>query len=186
MTKMDSVAGDGDCGLTLKDGANGVLKALKEGKVSGEDFVGSVIAISKVAEEAMGGTTGAFYSIFFSALAQGLADTSTLATADIWSNALNAALDRLDTYTRALLPSRTLVDLLAAFTEALPSGLEVAVNAAKETAEKISDLEAKARRNACVEGGRFRAERIPDSSTWGIKVVIDALIRRFKVIKCCT
>lgn len=182
---MDSVAGDGDCGLTLKDGANGVLKALKEGKVSGEDVVGSVIAISKVAEEAMGGTSGAFYSIF-SALAQGLADTSTLATADIWSNALNAVLDRLDTYTRARPPSRTLVDLLAAFTEALPSGLEVAVNAAKETAEKISDLEAKARRNACVEGRRFRAERIPDSSTWDIKVVIDALIRRFKVMKCCT
>ncbi|KAI6149802.1 Dak1 domain-containing protein [Pisolithus tinctorius] len=175
ISKMDSIAGDGDCGLTLKDGANGVLKALEEGKVSGEDVIGSMIAISKVAEEAMGGTSGALYSIFFSALAQGLVGTSILTTADIWSIALNYALDRLYTYTRARPPSRTLVDPLAAFIEAFPSGLEVAVNAAKDAAEKTRDLEAKAGRSAYVEGGRLRAERIPDPGAWGVRVVVDAL-----------
>ncbi|KAI6044289.1 dihydroxyacetone kinase [Pisolithus marmoratus] len=172
ITKMDSIAGDGDCGLTLKDGANGspahtptrqaFSRALEEGKVTGEDVIGSMIAISKVAEEAMGGTSGALYSIFFSALAQGLAGTSTIATPDVWSSALNSALDRLYTYTRARPPSRTLVDPLAAFIEAFPSGLEVAVKAATEAAEKTRDLEAKAGRSAYVEGGRLRAERVPD------------------------
>lgn len=80
ITRMDNIAGDGDCGLTLQDGANGgcgcpndtarepdvyligVLKALQSGSVSGQDVVGSVIAVSKVAEEKMGGTSGALYS----------------------------------------------------------------------------------------------------------------------------
>ena len=59
---MDTIAGDGDCGLTLKDGATGVLLAVKEGKVSGEDIVASLIVISQVAEEQMGGTSGALFS----------------------------------------------------------------------------------------------------------------------------
>lgn len=59
---MDTIAGDGDCGLTLKEGANGVLSAIKEGKINGKDVIGSLIAIAHVAEEHMGGTSGALYS----------------------------------------------------------------------------------------------------------------------------
>jgi len=62
ITRMDTIAGDGDCGLTLKGGATAVLQAVKEGKVSGEDIVSSLIAISQVAEEQMGGTSGALFS----------------------------------------------------------------------------------------------------------------------------
>jgi dihydroxyacetone kinase len=77
---MDNIAGDGDCGLTLKGGATGrqlnhdsaytntdctttaVLEALRNGTVSGDDVLGSVITISRIAEDAMGGTSGALYS----------------------------------------------------------------------------------------------------------------------------
>lgn len=113
--------------------------------------------------------------IFFSALAQGLSGPSTVATSEVWSSALNSALDRLYTYTRARPPSRTLVDPLAAFIETFPSGLEVAVKAAREAAEKTRDLEAQVGRSAYVEGGRLKAERVPDPGAWGVKVVIDAL-----------
>ena len=65
LTRMDTIAGDGDCGLTLKEGANGVLKAIRGNQISGEDVVGSLIAISTVAEERMGGTSGALYSFVF-------------------------------------------------------------------------------------------------------------------------
>jgi len=170
-----------------------VLKALDEGSITGEDVVGSMIAISRAAEEAMGGTSGALYShvlllccctcthvpsrILFSALAQGLMQTSSLeATPTVWSTALRSALDRLYTYTRARPPSRTLVDPLAAFIEVLPSGPALAAKAAKEAAEKTRDLEAKAGRSAYVEGGRLRAERIPDPGAWGVRVVVDALV----------
>lgn len=62
ITRMDTISGDGDCGLTLKGGATAVLEAIKDGRVSGDDIVSSLIVISQVAEEQMGGTSGALFS----------------------------------------------------------------------------------------------------------------------------
>lgn len=62
ITRMDTIAGDGDCGLTLKSGATAVLGAIKDGRISGDDVVSSLITISQVAEEQMGGTSGALFS----------------------------------------------------------------------------------------------------------------------------
>ncbi|KAH7890741.1 Dak1 domain-containing protein [Phlebopus sp. FC_14] len=176
ITKMDSIAGDGDCGLTLKDGASGVLKALEDGTVSGEDVVDSVITISKVAEEAMGGTSGALYSIFFASLAQALGQTScATTTSEVWSTALSSALARLYTYTRARPPSRTLVDPLSAFVGAIHTGIENAAKAASDAAEGTRNVEAKAGRSAYVDSERLKAEKIPDPGAWGVKVIIEAL-----------
>ena len=66
ITRMDTIAGDGDCGLTLKGGAVAVLQAIRDGRVSGDDIVSSLIAISQVAEEQMGGTSGALFSYVLS------------------------------------------------------------------------------------------------------------------------
>lgn len=123
----------------------------------------------------MGGTSGALHAIYFAALAQHLQNAT--ASADItpqdWADALSAALARLYTYTRARPPSRTLVDPLAAFTEAWSkdnSNLDAAVHAASEAAEKTKDLEAMAGRSAYVEGERLRAEQVADPGAWGVKV----------------
>ena len=40
----------------------GVLAKIESGDISGDDLVRSILNISKVAEEAMGGTSGALYS----------------------------------------------------------------------------------------------------------------------------
>ncbi|KAH9840217.1 dihydroxyacetone kinase [Rhodofomes roseus] len=183
ITRMDSIAGDGDCGLTLKDGANGVLKALESGQITGEDVVGSVIAVSKVAEEQMGGTSGALYSIFFSALAQGLqthhSGASTLSPV-LWSAALSSALTKLYTYTRARPPSRTLVDPLDAFVNALASSrgadLTGAVDKAGAAALQTRNLEAKAGRSAYVEGDRLKKEHIADPGAWGVKTILEGFV----------
>ena len=39
-----------------------VLKKLAEGKITGNNLVGSIITIAQVAEESMDGTSGALYS----------------------------------------------------------------------------------------------------------------------------
>ena len=39
-----------------------VLALLRAGSISGEDVVGALIAVSEVAAEKMGGTSGALYS----------------------------------------------------------------------------------------------------------------------------
>ncbi|KAA1470321.1 dihydroxyacetone kinase 1 [Dentipellis sp. KUC8613] len=182
LTQMDNVAGDGDCGLTLQAGANAVLEAVRKGTIHGEDLVGAAVAVSGIAVDKMGGTSGALYSIFFSALAQGLTAAargkSEAATPEIWAQALESALARLYTYTRARPPSRTLVDPLAAFVEAFSKGshdLGAAVAAAGKAAEHTRDVEAKAGRSAYVEGDRLKEERIPDPGAWGVKVIVEAL-----------
>ncbi|GBE86465.1 Dihydroxyacetone kinase 1 [Sparassis crispa] len=182
ITRMDIIAGDGDCGLTLKTGAQAVLREVQNGNITGEDVVRSVISVSKVAEEQMGGTSGALYSIFFSGLAQGLqaqfSGKSTLTSVQ-WSAALTSALEKLYTYTRARPPSRTLVDPLEAFVTALPANttdFSGAVKAASDAALKTRDLEAKAGRSAYVEGDRLRQERVPDPGAWGVKVIVENLL----------
>jgi len=174
---MDTIAGDGDCGLTLKDGAIAVLQTIKEGKVSGEDIISSLIAISQVAEEKMGGTSGALFSIFFSALAQGLHSSSTETIS--WGKALDSALKKLYTYTRARRPSRTLVDPLSAFIESFVAGMIFveAVGAAATAAEQTKDVEAKAGRSAYVESESLRKEKVADPGAWGVKLILEALIQ---------
>ncbi|KAI0644200.1 dihydroxyacetone kinase [Trametes meyenii] len=183
ITRMDNIAGDGDCGLTLKAGASAVLKGVQDGRISGQDVVRSVIAVAQVAEEEMGGTSGALYSIFFSALAQGLqahhAGAETLSPA-LWAAALSSALEKLYTYTRARPPSRTLVDPLTTFVEAFAAAkganFAEAAKAAGEAALKTRDLEAKAGRSAYVEGDRLRQERVPDPGAWGVKAILEGLL----------
>lgn len=179
ITKMDTVSGDGDCGLTLQTGANAVLALLRAGSISGEDVVGALIAVSEVASEKMGGTSGALYSIFFSALAQALSSSGAgEATAEDWSRAVSAAREQLYTYTRARPPSRTLVDPLAAFADAFsagPSDLGNAVRKAADAAEATRDAEAHVGRSAYLEGGLLKRERVPDPGAWGVKVLLEAL-----------
>ncbi|KAJ6479285.1 dihydroxyacetone kinase [Mycena vitilis] len=185
ITRMDTIAGDGDCGLTLKAGAGGVTQAIAAGTITGTDLVADVRAIAKVAETEMGGTSGALYSIFFSALAQGLQSASittstTTATPELWAAALAAALDKLYTYTRARPPSRTLVDPLAAFIDSF-AGFDFtpdftgAVAAARAAAEHTRDVDARAGRSAYVDVEVLRGERVPDPGAWGVMVILEAL-----------
>lgn len=62
LTEQDQIAGDGDAGLTLEAGAKGVLKAIEEGRLKGENVVQDVKVIAEIVEEDMGGTSGALYS----------------------------------------------------------------------------------------------------------------------------
>ncbi|KIM90530.1 hypothetical protein PILCRDRAFT_186588 [Piloderma croceum F 1598] len=127
----------------------------------------------------MGGTSGALYSIFFSALAQGLeasaSNASGVASTNIWTTALTSTLAKLYTYTRARPPSRTLVDPLAAFVETIKQGsFASAVKAAQDATEATKNLEAKAGRSAYV-GDTLKDKNIPDPGAWGVKIILESL-----------
>ncbi|KAF7302413.1 Dihydroxyacetone kinase [Mycena chlorophos] len=179
ITRMDTIAGDGDCGLTLKGGAQAVQKEIAAKNIAGMDLVGDALVIAKVAETEMGGTSGALYSIFFSALAQGVqaagVGKSSTATPELWGTALTSALNKLYTYTRARPPSRTLVDPLAAFVEAYGSGFSAAVKAASDAAEHTKDVDAKAGRSAYVDSAMLKSERVTDPGAWGVKIILEAI-----------
>lgn len=48
ITKFDTIAGDGDCGLCLKAMAEGVLNAFKSGKVDKNDVTSAMVDIGAV------------------------------------------------------------------------------------------------------------------------------------------
>ncbi|KAK2463564.1 hypothetical protein APHAL10511_004315 [Amanita phalloides] len=182
ITRMDTIAGDGDCGLTLKAGAEAILAKIQDQIIDGYDVVRSILAIARVAEDTMGGTSGALYSIFFSGLAQGIQtqlvkEGATITPSD-WAHAMQFALDRLYDYTRARPPSRTLVDPLAAFVAVVAAREDVhtAVKAAEKAAVATKDIEAKAGRSAYVEGTRLKEQQVPDPGAWGVKVILENLI----------
>ena len=99
LTKQDQIAGDGDAGLTLEAGAKGILKAIKEGKLTGKNAIEDVGVIAEVVEEDMGGTSGALYSIFFAGLGKALRDEAgkgaKSTTPEVWSAAAEGALQTL-------------------------------------------------------------------------------------------
>ncbi|KAG9045310.1 Dihydroxyacetone kinase 2 [Tulasnella sp. UAMH 9824] len=178
ITRQDQIAGDGDAGLTLKAGAEGVLKAISDGRLSGDNVISCVMTLAEVVDERMGGTSGALYSIFLSALAKGLKDvasSSNAADLAVWAKTSASALNTLQKYTRARPPSRTLIDPLTAFVEALPNGLRGAVDAAKQAAEDTKKLAAKAGRAAYVNQEDLTKANVPDPGAFGVAVIVAGL-----------
>ncbi|KAG8760157.1 Dihydroxyacetone kinase 2 [Serendipita sp. 396] len=178
ITSMDQIAGDGDCGLTLKTGADAVSKAISEGLISGRNLIEDVRVVAQVIEESMDGTSGALYSIFFSALAKALyeaASTSNVSAGrELAADTLKTALDRLYTYTRARPPSRTLIDPLDAFIRALNAGKawKAAALLAGQAAESTKSLPAKVGRAAYVEQKNLNA--VCDPGAWSVKTILEA------------
>ncbi|KAI9631205.1 hypothetical protein KEM48_013134 [Puccinia striiformis f. sp. tritici PST-130] len=180
ITKYDTIAGDGDCGLTLKSGAEGILTAIDQEKIMGTDLVSDLLQISEVVNRDMGGTSGGLYSIYFNALAVGIGKTKNSKTIDsqAWANALDFALNTLYKYTRARSPSRTLIDPLSAFVLTFtltPSEFDKAIEAAKESAENTIYLDAKAGRASYVDRQKLQDSQVPDAGAWGVWKLLEAI-----------
>ncbi|BGP12610.1 hypothetical protein JCM10213v2_000527 [Rhodosporidiobolus nylandii] len=186
ITKYDTIAGDGDAGLTLKAGAEGILAALSENKVSDKDVVAAMVACSAVVEKEMGGTSGGLYAIGLSGLSKGLLEAAKEkgaeeATPQVWARGLELALNTLYRYTRARPPSRTLIDPLSSFIltysadPTSPGALANAIAAAKEAAEATRDLEAKAGRAAYVNQESIKQASVPDAGAWGVWKLLEGV-----------
>ncbi|EKG10062.1 Dak phosphatase [Macrophomina phaseolina MS6] len=70
ITRYDTIVGDGDCGLTLRDGAQKVLSFVRDADLTQLPSV--LAALVDDLEVTMGGTSGALYCIFLSAFANAL------------------------------------------------------------------------------------------------------------------
>lgn len=178
ITRYDTIAGDGDAGLTLKAGAEGVQA--KFPSLSTTDVVDAIVDLSAVVERKMGGTSGGLYAIFLSALGKGLLTAAKekseeTATAPVWARALELALNTLYRYTLARPPSRTLVDPLAAFIITFgtdPSDFGAAFKAANDAAEATRDFVAKAGRAAYVDQEKLAQANVPDAGAWGVLQIL--------------
>ncbi|KAF6062780.1 Dak1 domain family protein [Candida albicans] len=178
ITRYDTVVGDGDCGQTLADGANSILKALKEDddfKSNLNDPVYTLGKITEYVEDSMGGTSGGLYSIFLTALVKQLKQTKEISVQSVGDALYHALYDGLFKYTRARVGGRTLIDTLQPFVDALhkTGDLTKAVEAANKGCEETKNLHASFGRASYVNEEEFKAEGgIPDPGAVGVLALI--------------
>jgi dihydroxyacetone kinase len=133
----------------------------------------------------MGGTSGAIYAIFFNAVSTSLdklaggADES--AYSHVLAEALHLGLAELCKYTSARVGSRTILDALIPFVEALyekPEDTGAAVAAARAGAEKTRRMDAKLGRASYVTKEQLNSEKegVPDPGALGVVTILEGVV----------
>lgn len=183
VTWYDTIAGDGDCGTTLVSGGEALEEAIKNHTLRLEDAALGIEDIAYMVEDSMGGTSGGLYSIYLSALAQGVRDSGDKElTAETFKKASNVALDALYKYTRARPGYRTLIDALQPFVEALKAGKgpRAAAQAAYDGAEKTRKMDALVGRASYVAKEELRKldseGGLPDPGAVGLAALLDGFV----------
>ncbi|KAL8718875.1 MAG: hypothetical protein Q9225_004044 [Loekoesia sp. 1 TL-2023] len=178
VTRYDTIAGDGDCGVGLKRGAEGILKILENGQVT-EDPLMSLTKIAGAVEATMDGTSGALYAIFLNSLAANVRkldlSTPTELTPKMWAQALDDSLKALGKYTPAQPGDRTLMDALVPFVKTLgeTGNTGKAAEAAKTGADRTKGMKASLGRAVYV-GGEGHTE-VPDPGAYGLSQFLSGL-----------
>jgi len=168
ITKYDTIVGDGDCGYTLRDGAQQVLSFISNADLS--KFPSTLTDLVDDLEVNVGGTSGALYCIFLSSLAQNLWEAPNFPAA------LKASLDYLLKYTRARLGDRTCLDCLIPFVKTLKeTGDSVkALAEAEKGVETTKKLEAKLGRSSYLDEAATRG--VPDPGAYGLLMLLEGMV----------
>lgn len=168
ITDYDTIVGDGDCGYTLRDGAKNVLAFVADKDLSQLPSV--LAALVRDLEVNMGGTSGALYCIFLTALAGSLATEST------FPKALSGALGVLLKFTRARVGDRTMMDCLIPFVEVLErtgGDVEGALREAVRGVDGTKKMEAKLGRSTYLDESATRG--VPDPGAYGLLVLFKGM-----------
>lgn len=113
LNELDRGCGDGDCGLTLKRLADGILNDLDNLSLSHP--VALLSEIGSIAEEHMGGTSGALYCLFFTTAAKELALFGQKENFRyVWYCVFLSGLNCLEKYGKAKVGDRTMIDTMYA------------------------------------------------------------------------
>uniref|UniRef100_A0A915JFE8 Triokinase/FMN cyclase n=1 Tax=Romanomermis culicivorax TaxID=13658 RepID=A0A915JFE8_ROMCU len=116
LNELDSFCGDGDCGTTIKLGSSALKTALHNDTLSVNDPAKFIDEISILWQNSTGGTAGAIYSLFLSAIAKILAQKRS-EEPKTWLTAFVEGTEMIMTYTMAKPGDRTMIDPLAAAAE---------------------------------------------------------------------
>ena len=103
--------GDGDCGTTLRRGAERVRRDMGT-HYPLNDAAATLQALGTSLAQATGGSTGVLYAIFFEAAARALRASGS------WTGALRAGTDAVSSYGGARSGDRTMLDALLPAAEA--------------------------------------------------------------------
>lgn len=178
VTRFDTVAGDGDCGIGLKRGAEAVQKMLERNEAV-DDGILALSDVVRVIEGTMDGTSGALYAIFLNALVHDLRSQDSSEgkeiTPQIWSKALHSSLQAISRYTPAQPGDRTLMDALYPFVSTLEQtgNTKEAAEAARKGAESTRGMKASLGRTVYVGGEDWQG--VPDPGAYGLSAFLSGL-----------
>lgn len=111
LNELDRGCGDGDCGTTLKRFAIGIQENMANFPFTYPCLL--LMKIADIAEENMGGSSGALYCLFFTTAAKELTYFKQHETmASTWSRAFRSGLDCMIKYGKAKSGDRTMLDAL--------------------------------------------------------------------------
>ncbi|KAL8813395.1 MAG: hypothetical protein Q9223_000192 [Gallowayella weberi] len=178
VTRFDTIVGDGDCGVGLKRGADGIIQYLENNDIPSDPLT-SLTRIAGIVEATMDGTSGALYAIFLNSLAANVrkqdSSNPTDLTPSMWAQALDNSMRALGVYTPAQPGDRTLMDALVPFVETLKAtgNTKQAAEAAKRGAEKTKGMKASLGRSVYVGGEGHR--EVPDPGAFGLSQFLTGL-----------
>ncbi|OXU20996.1 hypothetical protein TSAR_015499 [Trichomalopsis sarcophagae] len=131
---LDRGCGDGDCGTTLKHLGEGILSTIDKLPLS---YPSSLLSeLANIAEDHMGGTSGAIYSLMFTAAA---VEMSKINNAEnwlkVWAQVWRAGINGIMKYSKAKLGDKTMIDVLEPSLNELDKNLSLSY---KEAARKVA------------------------------------------------
>lgn len=182
ITRYDTIAGDGDCGVGLRRGAEAVAQMIQTwADDTSMDAALVIDSLAGVIETSMDGTSGALYAIYLNALAsgmrsQGRSETSRTTSTQDWARAAQSARQTLSKYTPAKIGDRTLIDALDPFLESLESTNDVAKAAAAAAAGATETKGMKASLGRTVYIGNEKWQEVPDPGAYGLATFLQGLV----------
>ncbi|KAI6190487.1 Bifunctional ATP-dependent dihydroxyacetone kinase/FAD-AMP lyase [Aphelenchoides bicaudatus] len=146
LNKLDGSCGDGDCGRSLKEASEAILKAADSKRLAFSHPKSLCLQLSKICEHSVGGTSGALYALLFGS--GSLAFDNEFGDSQL-RKAISEGLRAIIYYGHAKPGHRTLVDPLdAAAKSASDSSWEDVVKAVERSAEETASMKAKSGRAA--------------------------------------
>jgi dihydroxyacetone kinase len=175
LTKYDTIVGDGDCGITMKRGANEVLERLDKGTLATSHPVTMFAAMADAVSASMGGTSGVLLELMFRKMSSTLSRCDKIDLGEM-SKAFQAGVHVISLYGGATVGSRTMLDAMipAAATLVKSNNLSHAAIKAKEGADGTAKMiEASAGRSNYLSSETL--EGTPDPGAAAVAVVLNAL-----------
>ncbi|ANB11682.1 Dak1p [Sugiyamaella lignohabitans] len=178
LTEWDTIMGDGDCGIAVKETSEKVLQL--DDKVFSSNNVLEVLGHLIDILDDMGGSLGAILCIWLSSFTAYLSQHKLNADGlDIKLNAAAAesAMNSLYQYTSARSGDRTVMDTLIPFCAELAKthDLKKACEVARQAAENTANLKAKFGRATYVVSAEKVQDPVPDPGAWAVYELIQGI-----------
>lgn len=175
LTKYDTIVGDGDCGITMKRGAEELKKRVEDCTITTIHPVPMFASIADAVSDSMGGTSGVLLELMFRKMSSTLSRCESIGAKEMVI-AFKAGVDAISHYGGAKVGSRTMLDALYPAATALihTNSLSDASNRAKWGADGTATM-----KTALAGRSNYLSEAtlkdVPDPGAVAVSIVFEAL-----------